>query len=61
MAPGFAIFNILTLQATDIARQQRSAKKSAQKNLSLDFMVDDTRFTPRAWKTSLDFLGLNAR
>jgi ectoine hydroxylase-related dioxygenase (phytanoyl-CoA dioxygenase family) len=57
MKPGdIVIFNMLTLHASKgVPRNQR------RRVLSLRFMGDDTKFAPRAWKTSPDFPGLNER
>ncbi len=57
MKPGdVIIFNMLTLHASKgVPNNQR------RRVLSLRFMGDDTKFAPRAWKTSPDFPGLNER
>jgi len=57
MKPGdIVILNMLTLHASKgVPSNQR------RRVISLRFMGDDTKFAPRAWKTSPDFPGLNER
>ena len=57
MNPGdVVVFNMLTVHSSKgVPKNQR------RRVLSLRFMGDDTRFAPRAWKTSPDFPGLNER
>lgn len=57
MNPGdVVVFNMLTVHGSKgVPKNQR------RRVLSVRFLGDDTRFAPRAWKTSPDFPGLNER